>query len=73
MIISVYIFKINGFVFRNFYIRNACNMKIVMLVFGTRLEAIKMTPLVKVFQAAFDSSLILVCMPGQHREMLDQV
>lgn len=48
-------------------------MKIVMLVFGTRLEAIKMTPLVKVFQAAFDSSLILVCMPGQHREMLDQV
>ncbi len=44
-----------------------------MLVFGTRPEAIKMAPLVKAFQAAFDSFRTLVCVTGQHREMLDQV
>lgn len=48
-------------------------MKTVMLVFGTRPEAIKMAPLVKAFQAAFDSFRTLVCVTGQHREMLDQV
>lgn len=48
-------------------------MKTVMLVFGTRPEAIKMAPLVKVFQAASDSFRTLVCVTGQHREMLDQV
>lgn len=48
-------------------------MKTVMLVFGTRPEAIKMAPLVKAFQAASDSFQTLVCVTGQHREMLDQV
>lgn len=48
-------------------------MKTVMLVFGTRPEAIKMAPLVKAFQAASDSFRTLVCVTGQHREMLDQV
>ena len=47
-------------------------MKKVMLVFGTRPEAIKMAPLVKEFRKdpAFET---LVCVTGQHREMLDQV
>lgn len=48
-------------------------MKTVMLVFGTRPEAIKMAPLVKAFQVASDSFRTLVCVTGQHREMLDQV
>lgn len=48
-------------------------MKTVMLVFGTRPEAIKMAPLVKAFQAASNSFRTLVCVTGQHREMLDQV
>ena len=44
-----------------------------MLVFGTRPEAIKMAPLVKAFQEANDSFKTVVCVTGQHREMLDQV
>lgn len=44
-----------------------------MLVFGTRPEAIKMAPLVKAFQAKKDSFETIVCVTGQHREMLDQV
>jgi len=48
-------------------------MKTVMLVFGTRPEAIKMAPLVKAFQEANDSFKTVVCVTGQHREMLDQV
>ena len=44
-----------------------------MLVFGTRPEAIKMAPLVKEFQANSDSFKTIVCVTGQHREMLDQV
>ena len=44
-----------------------------MLVFGTRPEAIKMAPLVKAFQAKMDSFETIVCVTGQHREMLDQV
>lgn len=48
-------------------------MKKVMLVFGTRPEAIKMVPLVKEFQKYPDSFETLVCVTGQHREMLDQV
>ena len=48
-------------------------MKKVMLVFGTRPEAIKMAPLVKEFQKYPDSFEILVCVTGQHRQMLDQV
>lgn len=45
----------------------------VMLVFGTRPEAIKMCPLVKVFQKHNDAFQTIVCVTGQHREMLDQV
>ncbi len=48
-------------------------MKKVMLVFGTRPEAIKMAPLVKEFQKNSDEFQTIVCVTGQHREMLDQV
>ena len=48
-------------------------MKKVMLVFGTRPEAIKMAPLVKEFQKNPNSFETIVCVTGQHREMLDQV
>ena len=48
-------------------------MKKIMLVFGTRPEAIKMAPLVKEFQKHPDRFETLVCVTGQHREMLDQV
>ncbi len=44
-----------------------------MLVFGTRPEAIKMAPLVKEFQTHTKEFKTLVCVTGQHREMLDQV
>lgn len=44
-----------------------------MLVFGTRPEAIKMCPLVKEFQKHNDGFETIVCVTGQHREMLDQV
>ena len=44
-----------------------------MLVFGTRPEAIKVAPLVKAFQQQPDRFETLVCVTGQHREMLDQV
>lgn len=47
--------------------------KHVMLVFGTRPEAIKMCPLVKEFQKRADEFETIVCVTGQHREMLDQV
>ena len=48
-------------------------MKKVMLVFGTRPEAIKMAPLVKEFQKHPESFKTIVCVTGQHRQMLDQV
>lgn len=48
-------------------------MKKVMLVFGTRPEAIKMAPLVKEFKKYPDDFETIVCVTGQHREMLDQV
>lgn len=48
-------------------------MKTVMLVFGTRPEAIKMCPLVKEFQKHTEDFKTVVCVTGQHREMLDQV
>lgn len=48
-------------------------MKTIMLVFGTRPEAIKMCPLVKEFQKHTDEFKTIVCVTGQHREMLDQV
>lgn len=47
--------------------------KKVMLVFGTRPEAIKMCPLVKEFQKRCEEFETTVCVTGQHREMLDQV
>lgn len=47
--------------------------KRVMLVFGTRPEAIKVAPLVKEFQKHTDRFDTIVCVTGQHREMLDQV
>ena len=49
------------------------HMKKIMLVFGTRPEAIKMAPLVKEFQKYPDKFETIVCVTGQHRQMLDQV
>lgn len=48
-------------------------MKKILLVFGTRPEAIKMAPLVKKLQANPEEFQTVVCVTGQHREMLDQV
>ena len=48
-------------------------MKKVLIVFGTRPEAIKMAPLVKEFQKYPDSFQTVVCVTAQHRKMLDQV
>lgn len=48
-------------------------MKTIMLIFGTRPEAIKMCPLVKEFQKHAEEFKTVVCVTGQHREMLDQV
>lgn len=47
--------------------------KTVMLVFGTRPEAIKMAPLIKEFQKKSDIFNTLVCVTAQHRQLLDQV
>ena len=49
------------------------NRKKILLVFGTRPEAIKMAPLVKEFQKNVESFETIVCVTGQHRQMLDQV
>ena len=48
-------------------------IKKILLVFGTRPEAIKMAPLVKAMQAQPEQFKTIVCVTGQHREMLDQV
>ncbi len=48
-------------------------MKKVMLVFGTRPEAIKMCPLVNELRMQPNEFVTVVCVTGQHREMLDQV
>lgn len=48
-------------------------MKTVMLVFGTRPEAIKMCPLVKELRKRSEEFETIICVTGQHREMLDQV
>lgn len=48
-------------------------MKKILLVFGTRPEAIKMAPLVKEFQKYPETFDTKVCVTGQHRQMLDQV
>lgn len=44
----------------------------VLIIFGTRPEAIKMAPIVKAFKANRKID-VKVCVTGQHREMLDQV
>ena len=49
------------------------SMKKIMLVFGTRPEAIKMAPLVKEFEKYLEVFETIVCVTGQHRQMLDQV
>lgn len=54
------------------YLRGGKTMKKIMLVFGTRPEAIKMCPLVKVLSSRKDAKTV-VCVTGQHREMLKQV
>lgn len=48
-------------------------MKKILIVFGTRPEAIKMAPLVKEFQKNINSFETKVCVTAQHRQMLDQV
>ncbi|HBH47583.1 MAG TPA: UDP-N-acetylglucosamine 2-epimerase (non-hydrolyzing), partial [Bacteroidales bacterium] len=48
-------------------------MKRILIVFGTRPEAIKMAPLVMAFKANPENFETKVCVTGQHREMLDQV
>ena len=47
--------------------------KRILIVFGTRPEAIKMAPLVKAFEKENESFETKVCITAQHREMLDQV
>lgn len=48
-------------------------MKKIMFIYGTRPEAIKMVPLVKEFQKNSDKFKTIVCLTGQHRQMLDQI
>lgn len=48
-------------------------MKKIMFIYGTRPEAIKMAPLVKEFQKNSDVFETIVCLTGQHRQMLDQI
>jgi UDP-N-acetylglucosamine 2-epimerase (non-hydrolysing) len=54
-------------------VTNFEQMKKILIVFGTRPEAIKMAPVVKAFQSDKINFLTKVCVTGQHREMLDQV
>ena len=49
------------------------SIKTILLVFGTRPEAIKMAPLVKKLQTMPEQFRTVVCVTGQHRQMLDQV
>lgn len=58
---------IHKFLANNFW------MKKILIVFGTRPEAIKMAPVVKELQRRSDRFKTVVCVTGQHREMLDQV
>lgn len=48
-------------------------MKKIMFIYGTRPEAIKMAPLVKEFQKHQQEFKVIVCLTGQHRQMLDQI
>lgn len=66
-------FEIKLIIYSKLRIKLFNNMKSIMLVFGTRPEAIKMCPLVKEFQKYPDEFKTIVCVTGQHREMLDQV
>ena len=50
-----------------------CTMTRVMFIYGTRPEAIKMAPLVREFQKNNDKYETIVCLTGQHRQMLDQI
>lgn len=54
-------------------VREIRRMKTILLVFGTRPEAIKMAPLVKKLQNEPDRFKTVVCVTAQHRQMLDQV
>ena len=54
------------------YLKGTCMKKKIMLVFGTRPEAIKMCPLVNELKTR-KSLKTIVCVTGQHRQMLDQV
>lgn len=54
-------------------ISNSIDMKKVILIFGTRPEAIKMAPLVSKLKEQNNTFDTLVCVTGQHRQMLDQV
>ena len=47
--------------------------KKVLIVFGTRPEAIKMAPLIKEFEKNKESFELITCVTAQHRQMLDQV
>lgn len=55
------------------YSNNSMNKKKILIVFGTRPEAIKMAPLVKEFKKHPDLCELKICVTGQHRELLDQV
>ena len=48
-------------------------MKKILLIYGTRPEAIKMAPLVKEFQKYPEDFKTVICLTGQHRQMLDQI
>ena len=48
-------------------------MKKILVIFGTRPEAIKMAPLIKELQTRKDKFETKICITAQHREMLDQV
>ena len=63
----------NYYTIKNNTMRNITEKKKILLVFGTRPEAIKMFPLIKSLQKHPESFEVLVCVTAQHREMLDQV
>ena len=48
-------------------------LKKILILFGTRPEAIKMAPLIKEFKKLSNKFEVKVCVTAQHREMLDQV
>lgn len=48
-------------------------MKKIMFIYGTRPEAIKMAPLIKEFQKNSNDFNVIICLTGQHRQMLDQI